>query len=715
VYCIVLYSTPLSPSLPSDGIGITPRELVQYIHAGNFENVLESHGVALQEMENAFFGNHSDRRVFLKTLDNVLKRLKDVEANGYSPPDLLEMANSVAESEESHPEAHHQTESDAAADAASRKRKKKKKKKQTQKETTDAGKSSTASVASVQSSLAPEKQEEEDPLVTALLGMGFTEEQISAAVKACGGTHRATADDLVMYILGGGAESEEQPADTQQPRQEEVEVNESTVVKTKVVDEEKIAEEEAKKQEEATMQLAAKREEKRRRNREWNNREQARQQQEVNIKLAQVAAVSQQQAQPTPPGYAGAFPTLQTTAPLGLQTGMPNGVHAGATAGVGAGLTTGLPAPTQVKPAPQPQRQPVQYMGLPPPLTSSVAQSVLSTASPVPPQALSNMHAGTEFPSLSRSVMLSNPVTAVSATPAIVSYNAFPPIGDDEKTVSSIGSNPGFSVSSASFVSPFSPPPAMPPAVAGIPPPGFMPPSGGPASKPPPNQSRIVPPVQESASSDYSEELNQHGEIRATAKAFVPSNFTPAVQRAQSTTLPPLSSSFAPPPGSQMSGPPKRSFNPPAAFPSGLLGAGGPPLTSSLRANLTNAYDRVPSGTPVSDDSVPVPSAGSSLTGVPSTEEQPQSLGLPLGFGTNSQPGSTSSLLNSAFTNGPPVGGASIWGGSQAVPSLGGFPPISFGDDNREKMGEPQTGGEHNSTWGAAGGSNLAGGPGSIW
>ena len=44
----------------SDGRGITAKELARHVHAGDYEQKIESHGVALQEMANAFFSSSSE-------------------------------------------------------------------------------------------------------------------------------------------------------------------------------------------------------------------------------------------------------------------------------------------------------------------------------------------------------------------------------------------------------------------------------------------------------------------------------------------------------------------------------------------------------------------------------------------------------------------------------------------------------------------------------
>lgn len=720
-------------SFYSDGNGINTRELIQCIHAGNYETLLESHGVALQEMANTFFCNHNERRIFLKSLERNLKRLTDIQINGYFPALDLDRAASMAESEEADQE--DATQDSRPESATAKKKKKKKKKKQAQKEA-EVAKSSEASVTPAPSFLGPEEEETEDPLVTALLGMGFTEDQISAAVKACGGTNRATADDLVTWILCGGENDnvggnidDQETTDNQQSFHDvAAEVNESTVVKAKVVDEAKFAEEAARQKEEAARQqemaakkLAAKREEQRRRNREWNNREQARQQEEAKAKMAQ--ALAGPRPAPPAPGYAADYPSLQSIAPVGLQTGVPNN---GLQAGFPPGMMTGLPV---AQPSQQAPPMPVSTASFLP-----ISNPMIHQAPPMPlNQALPNMPphlmAGSGFPSLSQTMLHAQGVSEPTG-PVMGGAYAFPPIGDDDRTVSSYGSNRGLSASSNSFVSSFPPPVAMPQYSvapnAAVPPPGFRPPvAAPPRARPPANQQTFAPPPVETNPAtrafDSNNPLspNMHGEIRATARSFVPSNFTPAAPPSASTNIPPMSSRFAesssfPPPASMGSFEQNS-----AAFPSGLLsGTGG--TSSLLSSSLPSSYDRVPSVTPVSEDSAHAASAGSSLGAVPIMEEAP--VGIPLGVGTSdSQSRGATSLLGSAFANGPPVGGAlSIWGGDQSnVPPLGGLQPFSSfgegGNRERSRSGDGPSLGGKGTNWAAPGGSNPANAPGSIW
>jgi len=137
-----------------------------------------------------------------------------------------------------------------------------------------------------------------DPVAVALLGMGFTEDQVRSAARALGGFDRATADDMVMWILGGGEIANEGNDDNDgedELAHNETAINDDTklgsdasAVLTKAQKKtaaraKRDAEELARKRGEevaAQHRAAAKREEQRRIRREWNEREQARQKEE---------------------------------------------------------------------------------------------------------------------------------------------------------------------------------------------------------------------------------------------------------------------------------------------------------------------------------------------------------------------------------------------------------------------------------------------------
>lgn len=338
----------------STGKGISPRELAETVSHGSQDKVLETHGLALQEAIQHYSSSNDEKKKYRAVLERMRDRLKDVEQNGYSPPppepeivpeepkvvdktpSPLDTSKSATATNDDDNDSEEPDvtelipQQEESNNKTTGKKKKKKKKKGQQADSDNAknaqlggGKNSGAATASQNISA-------QDPLVVALLGMGFTEEQIQAAVKACGGTDRATADDLVVWILSEGA-STEAPAPVPapvQPRVVEIRkaapppapkpapkpvpklapkpppapVQQSTVPSKPKPKEVSPAVEEARakeakavatKEEEARLKeqrLAAKREEKMRRNREWNEKAQARQKDEEKAKIAQAVA-----------------------------------------------------------------------------------------------------------------------------------------------------------------------------------------------------------------------------------------------------------------------------------------------------------------------------------------------------------------------------------------------------------------------------------------
>jgi ankyrin repeat protein len=277
-----------------NGKGLTARNLIESIVSGNYKKDIETHGMALSEATHQLFSNSSEGRRCLALLNGMLGRLKDVETNGYSPLDDAQ----IAEEEKIAERSLLKQESMESEDTTTNKKGKKKKK----------GSSVTGSINSAKAKAAPapaplpavavaratteaklKPKPKEDPLVSALLGMGFTEEQIRAGIDACGGINRATADDVVMQIFqqqsgsseaGGQANDTSNAEETTDERKPEATKSnkESRARDAKAAKGKK--QEAAKREEEARVaaeRLAAKREDQRRRNREWNNREQARQ------------------------------------------------------------------------------------------------------------------------------------------------------------------------------------------------------------------------------------------------------------------------------------------------------------------------------------------------------------------------------------------------------------------------------------------------------
>ena len=710
---------------------MTTRELIECIEAGTYEKNLESHGVALSEMHHNFFGNPADREEFMRILGRMVKRLKEVEVNGYVAPGLLERSNSCNSVDAGG------VQDGPSVSSASKKRKKKKKKKKPAAKESEAQKIEhvvTPPTASIPFSAAKEESVEDfgDPLVTALLGMGFAREQISAAVRACGGTNRATADDLVTWILGQGTDdgAVEQINDTskiQQPtnRPESFEVNEETSVAREAGDEAmRAAEEENRRKVEASKRLAEKREEQRRRNREWNNREQARQQQQGKLKLAQATAPAAIRVPAVdPPGYDSTFLASNSVAVRDLQTGLPTNVPGAVT--LQTGLSAKAPsAPTASVSIAKPPGKDNQKMTL----SKKPVQTPHGTVNnPVPVKA-------TLLASSERAFSQSTPATTnqtsarsraplVSVPPPMTAQNSFPPIGDDERTVSSFGSNRGLSVSSAPYVLPGIGSPSFAPT-------GFMQP-GPPGVGP---HLAGLPLTEEEMDGENVGESSQYREIRATAKEFVPKGYTPPPMPL-SSGMPPLLNTFGPALGfsltSSLPEAPSSVDNSAIPFSPRFLGnAGPPPATNpSFLGVATNGYDRVPTVTPVSEDtSTTTPSIGSSLTYVAALDDSTLSTGLgSLGFGTDEQPapGNTSSLLSSTFTNGPAIGVESIWGGglsSESNPSIPALTPLNFGTgsavDSEGRNGRSFGKDYLTCSWGApgvnSGGLNGSDG-GSIW
>jgi ankyrin repeat protein len=634
----------------SDGRGLTTRELVQYVQSGNYEEVIETHGLALQEMTNAFFNHYQDRRIFMKKLERVHQRLSNVEKNGYTPLSNAQ-TDSTIESELKKEDA----ELNRSEASSSRNKKKKKKKKQTGKE----AESSTAAsdVANQKNSASTqsnsiESKEEKDPLVTALLGMGFNEEQIMAAVKACGGTHRATADDLVTWILGQGENEEslresqsasERAENTQQGRSQTDQSQTEDSLGSNKHKHHQQQQDAARQKEETARKLAAKREEARRRNREWNNREQARQEKEAKAKVAHklcgIPRSSIPVQAPVPPPGVDVLSKNKTRPPV------PNGIH---TSHITGNTIAGIKSSARQPPT-------GNKWGVPP-----VTTQAHSFARPT---SQSNFARSNEQQAL--------PVSSF-----------FTSINDDDKTVSSFGSSRCMSVSSKDVV-----PLASHPSVLPL---GFTP------SVTQPIAAHIRPAVstvpENPSTVPFSEKLHE-GEIRATAKEFVPS-----------FTIPDSGNSDESVPSNDRS-PSQSSESNDVMFPPGILPQQGgsavsrnPLLGPSLQNSFQNSFDNTPSMIPPSTESIVTGTSFivGSKTGEPA-------MTIPFGFGQGDSKESNgiggSRLLNSISRN-KSVGGTSIWGDGQNVPSLEttlqqNIPslettlhPSFFGDTNHHEMSD---------------------------
>eukprot|EP00559_Dactyliosolen_fragilissimus_P005255 CAMPEP_0184861856 /NCGR_PEP_ID=MMETSP0580-20130426/6444_1 /TAXON_ID=1118495 /ORGANISM="Dactyliosolen fragilissimus" /LENGTH=1788 /DNA_ID=CAMNT_0027359503 /DNA_START=40 /DNA_END=5403 /DNA_ORIENTATION=+ len=301
-------SNPALTSYISNGKGLTPRELAEVIKSENYANTIRCKGEALNEtIQNVNDHKKDENCAVIDTSqrDILLQRLTDIEQNGYNAlPSVQSIINDSSKTSNESSSSNKKSsliETDGKESSTSKKKKKKKKKGQhsQQQQQSDTLSKVSPAVSDAGTSLASES----DPLITALLGMGFSEDQVNEAVKACGGTSRATADELVMWILSGGESNSDNTTESNNvarngSNQAHHEVtnmqnNVSSPLdghKLKLVNQEddKRSSEIASREAEAKAvaeRLALKREEQKRIRREWNEREQIRQRKESQAKL----------------------------------------------------------------------------------------------------------------------------------------------------------------------------------------------------------------------------------------------------------------------------------------------------------------------------------------------------------------------------------------------------------------------------------------------
>ena len=247
----------------------------------------------------------TDKAAYLTNLQVLENRLADVEKFGYRPH--VENVNKECHRDSMLPAQKNdriESKISAAAAVSSTSQLSKKKKKQQQRLANtkspppEAIETSTSAISNSTPSIVGD-EDLTDPVAVALLGMGFTDDQIKSAARALGGFERATADDMVVWILGEGETADsgntldtaESQAATQSKAQKKVASKTGISLKTR-------AEEAARKHQEelaAAKRAAEKREEQRRIRREWNEREQARQMQEKNAKIAEATTRRQQE------------------------------------------------------------------------------------------------------------------------------------------------------------------------------------------------------------------------------------------------------------------------------------------------------------------------------------------------------------------------------------------------------------------------------------
>lgn len=725
----------------SNGKGISARELADVMAKETEDRLLETHGLAIQEAL-SYFSSKSDRRKFRKILDRMVERLKSVEQHGYSPWSLesdseeseeeqtklvetekweamVEEENSPDDGDSEERETLEIRESEDSANSNNRSKKKKKKKKKNG----DGQRHPLSDKMPPSEATGGNEAQKDDPLVIALLGMGFTADQVSAAIKACGGVDRATADDLVVWILGEGSEdlaaspaasnstatpdttSTASPSATPnvaatlqhmanealdsratipacppghsgQPQENEVAPEAKSRDKTTKVDTGK-KEAETKT---ATDKLAAKREEKRRRNREWNNRAEARQKEEENAKVAQALAEANRAKQRAALEQQIQQRQIQManipSQPFSAQ--QPQSLHVGMAIPPGSGIM-----PLQQNPYPSytggrgmtasPAGNYNMQMPLPPgdsishrQGTPGVNSNIIAAYQPntIPDYDGNNLGCPPSLPGISQMASRWEPPRnhgALYGNDVSSQYASIP----DDSTVSSYGSG---RISARSTYS------------TNIPP-GFR---GTSAS------STLPPQAEESHSPTYDVSGNLLGEMRATAREFVPSfggsrngssrsSSVPALRHASSLQGAPVSLSSSARSNSETLGLSRLHTysdsdvtQAPASSGSSdihqnrILG-GTNNFGTSLLASASSSYDRLATVTPSSEMSPVPPSAASSVTGVTHMEENQ----MPMNFGNME---TSTALRSSGVRDTIPPGlassafcgtgsGASIWGG----------------------------------------------------
>jgi hypothetical protein len=274
---------------------VTARDLGEFIRSGTYTTGLECEGESLQEViDNRINGSSQSRAKYIATIESLIDRLHTVEKHGYSSLEPVESDGKFGIEKEAQ-----KGESGQQLVETNKTKKKKKKKK---------GQSQEKKDKNVSYAVSASTQEEVDPTVSTLLAMGFEEDKINAALDACGGSSRATVNDLVTSMLessgsNDGENSSNKPGSenaeirdededltvtsvsSNPPRVVAIEQQEKALTQAKID-----AAEATKRQAEAKAaadRLAAKREEQRRIRREWNNREQLRQKEEAKSKLAE--------------------------------------------------------------------------------------------------------------------------------------------------------------------------------------------------------------------------------------------------------------------------------------------------------------------------------------------------------------------------------------------------------------------------------------------
>jgi hypothetical protein len=282
--------------LCSNDNGISTKELLKLIRDDTYANMLDFNSDTLQDfMDDKSKRTTSDQAMYREDVEKLIERFNFVEKNGYSPLENEEVESGNVNDDNNYQDNNRTVKSKNEDNKNSKKKKKKKKKGQSSNDDVEESSSVSMSV-----SVMPKREAEVD-LVSMLLAMGFEEQQIHAAADACGGTDNATADDLIEWILGGGATDNSSPnngnsvsnsgATTETVNLGSNSLEASSVDHKQLIAAtlaEKEAAEAAKREAEAKAaaeRLAAKRAEQKKIRMEWNNREHLRQQEEVKARL----------------------------------------------------------------------------------------------------------------------------------------------------------------------------------------------------------------------------------------------------------------------------------------------------------------------------------------------------------------------------------------------------------------------------------------------
>ncbi len=248
-----------------------------------------------------------DKAAYMRILQSLVARLSDVENRGYTPPthNVRLMNNTIIAIDNGDGDSQI---APSAISSSTNRNARQKKKRQQQKNTKPHALTATVTSKQLESKSTHSASDDEDltdPVAVALLGMGFTKDQIKSAAWALGGFERATADDMVVWILGRGGEiigSASSPNQGNNSGQKstkidaflEAEKADAAILgkaqKKAAARTKRDSEEAARKRQDelaAAKRAADKREEQRRIRREWNEREQARQDLEKNARIAE--------------------------------------------------------------------------------------------------------------------------------------------------------------------------------------------------------------------------------------------------------------------------------------------------------------------------------------------------------------------------------------------------------------------------------------------